>query len=68
MPELTEATEAKPEVKVEVESGSDSDSDDSVPELEDGINETASKVSKSESVFLLTGTKCQISCNCFFVP
>ena len=45
MPELTEVTEAKPEVKVEVESGSDSDSDDSVPELEDGINESASKVS-----------------------
>ena len=50
MPELTEVTEAKPEVKVEVESGSDSDSDDSVPELEDGINESASKVSLSESV------------------
>ena len=47
MPELTEVTEAKPEVKVEVESGSDSDSDDSVPELEDGINESASKVAQA---------------------
>jgi len=47
MPELTELTESKPEVKVEVESGSDSDSDDSVPELEDGINESASKVAQA---------------------
>ena len=51
MPELTEATEAKPEVKVEVESGSDSDSDDSVPELEDGINEAASKVRNIFQIF-----------------
>ncbi|XP_037068157.1 nascent polypeptide-associated complex subunit alpha-like [Pollicipes pollicipes] len=47
MPELTEVTESKPEVKVEVESGSDSDSDDSVPELEDGVNEAASKVAQA---------------------
>ena len=52
MPELTEVTETKPEVKVEVESGSDSDSDDSVPELEDGINESASKVSCAQRVCL----------------
>ncbi|XP_043232686.1 nascent polypeptide-associated complex subunit alpha-like [Amphibalanus amphitrite] len=47
MPELTESTEAKTAVKVEVESGSESDSDDSVPELEDGINESASKVAQA---------------------
>ncbi|KAF0310536.1 Nascent polypeptide-associated complex subunit alpha [Amphibalanus amphitrite] len=50
MPELTESTEAKTAVKVEVESGSESDSDDSVPELEDGINESASKVTGVQRV------------------
>ena len=46
---MTKITEVEPKPDnyggVEVESGSDSDSDDSVPELEDGINEQASKVS-----------------------
>lgn len=54
MPELTEVTESKPEVKVEVESGSDSDSDDSVPELEDGVNEAASKVNIDEGMCCTT--------------